>query len=115
MRSNTTSMSSERGWNRARRCASTNLGFFRCGRAAVSAGLKRSTCPTWSTIPAPDAAASMASASSRDAAIGFSTSACRPAEAARSRAARWPAVGTAMDTASQAASRASGVGNAAHP
>ncbi len=114
IRSNTTSMSSERGWNKASRWASMNLGRVTCGRAAIRAGLKRSTCPTWSLTPVRRAASIMASASSTVAAIGFSTSRCRPAAAARSAAPRWATVGSAIETASQASSSSASLGKARH-
>ena len=51
IRSNTTSMSRLRSRKPLSRCTSTNPGDFTCGRAATTAGLKRSEWPTASTAP----------------------------------------------------------------
>ncbi|MEY4070741.1 MAG: hypothetical protein RL721_1355 [Candidatus Eisenbacteria bacterium] len=115
MRSPTTSMSSDLGWKAAMRWASMNLGALTNGRAASSAGLKRSTCPTCRTRPARSAAEIMASHSETVTAMGFSTSTWHPAESACWAASRWCTVGTATETASHSASMASGVSNTRPP
>ena len=112
MRSNTTSMSSERGWNMASRWASMNLGDTIRSRTATSAGLKRSTCPTWSTSPVRRAVASSASASAVVTASGFSTSTWQPPWSAVSAAARCSTVGTAIESASTRPSIVSALENA---
>ncbi len=50
--------------------------------SAVTAGWKRTVCPTTSVVPRPSVAATMASSSGSDSAAGFSTWTCLPASPA---------------------------------
>ena len=77
-----------------------NRGSASSGRAASTAGLNRSVCPTARTAPASLAAAIIASASASDRAIGFSTSTGMPADRNGSATSRCASVGTATMTAS---------------
>ena len=74
-----TSTSRPRSLNRARRSASTNMGFLRCGRMAPNAELKRSRCPTCKIHPWRSARAISWSASATVCVMGFSKSTCTPA------------------------------------
>ncbi len=83
MRSSTTGTSAPRGLNGASRLISTKPGWSTYGSAARTARLNRSTWPICTITPAFFAAASISSASSIVAAIGFSMSTCLPAASAR--------------------------------
>jgi len=82
-----------------------NRGSARSGRAAATAGLKRSVWPTAKTASAFAAAAIMTSASTRLRAIGFSTRTAAPAFRNGSAISQWRSVGTAMVTASTCPAR----------
>ena len=70
----------------------------------MMAGLKRSMCPTVSIRPASAATSIMVSASSRVAAIGFSTSTLAPARSAATVTGRCRLVGATMLTRSSSSS-----------
>ncbi len=75
-------------------------GSVSSARAVATAGLKRSVCPTAKATPACRAAAIIASASSSERAIGFSTSTDTPDDRNGSAMSPCSSVGTAMVTAS---------------
>ena len=70
------------------------------GRAAATAGLCRSVCPTASVAPDADAMPINRSASSSDAAMGFSTRTATPASRSGAATRAWSRVGTATTTPS---------------
>src|SRR5678816_3552712 len=90
-------------------------GLTPISRATESAGLKRSTWPTWSTRPRSRARAAMARASSSVAAMGFSTSTWIPRSRSGQTTAWCAEVGTATETASTSAGSSSALASAGTP
>ena len=84
-------------------------------RARATTGRKRDTNATCSCTPAVSQAATMAWASSRVVAIGFSQSTCLPWAAASSTCARWSAFALHTSTASADRTSSSASGAAAMP
>ncbi len=78
MRSSTTLTSAPRAVNGASLWHSMKLGRSSPRRAASSAGLKRSICPTCSFSPCASASSVSVAASALVTVIGFSTSTCTP-------------------------------------